>query len=50
MANFGFGFVEIGSLTPKPQDGNQKPDASEFLRTGLSLTVLVSTIKESEML
>ena len=25
MANFGFGFVEIGSLTPKPQDGNQKP-------------------------
>jgi dihydroorotate dehydrogenase len=25
MANFGFGFVEIGSLTPKPQDGNPKP-------------------------
>ncbi|MBE6230748.1 MAG: quinone-dependent dihydroorotate dehydrogenase [Bacteroidales bacterium] len=25
MANFGFGFVEIGSLTPLPQDGNQKP-------------------------
>lgn len=25
MANFGFGFVEIGSLTPKPQDGNSKP-------------------------
>lgn len=25
MANFGFGFVEIGSLTPKPQDGNEKP-------------------------
>lgn len=25
MANFGFGFVEIGSLTPKPQDGNAKP-------------------------
>ena len=25
MADFGFGFVEIGSLTPKPQDGNAKP-------------------------
>jgi len=25
MANLGFGFVEIGSLTPKPQDGNPKP-------------------------
>lgn len=25
MVNFGFGFVEIGSLTPQPQDGNPKP-------------------------
>lgn len=25
MANFGFGFVEIGSLTPLPQEGNPKP-------------------------
>ena len=25
IANFGFGFVEIGSLTPQPQDGNPKP-------------------------
>lgn len=25
LSNFGFGFVEIGSLTPKPQDGNPKP-------------------------
>ena len=25
MADFGFGFVEIGSLTPQPQDGNPKP-------------------------
>ena len=25
LANFGFGFVEIGSLTPKPQEGNPKP-------------------------
>ena len=25
MPDFGFGFVEIGSLTPRPQDGNPKP-------------------------
>lgn len=25
FSNFGFGFVEIGTLTPKPQDGNSKP-------------------------
>ena len=24
LSNFGFGFVEIGTLTPKPQDGNPK--------------------------
>ncbi len=23
--NFGFGFIEIGTITPKPQDGNPKP-------------------------
>ena len=25
LSNFGFGFVEIGSLTPYPQEGNPKP-------------------------
>lgn len=25
LANFGFGFIEIGTLTPKPQPGNDKP-------------------------
>ena len=25
LSDFGFGFVEIGSLTPKPQDGNPRP-------------------------
>ncbi|KAG1654413.1 Dihydroorotate dehydrogenase (quinone) [Nymphon striatum] len=25
FSDFGFGFVEIGTLTPKPQDGNPKP-------------------------
>ncbi|MBK9254702.1 MAG: quinone-dependent dihydroorotate dehydrogenase [Saprospiraceae bacterium] len=25
MANLGFGFIEIGTVTPKPQEGNPKP-------------------------
>lgn len=25
MAKFGFGFIEIGTVTPKPQSGNDKP-------------------------
>ena len=25
MANLGFGFIEIGTVTPKPQDGNPRP-------------------------
>ena len=25
LASFGFGFVEIGTVTPLPQDGNPKP-------------------------
>jgi dihydroorotate dehydrogenase len=25
FSNFGFGFVEIGTLTPRPQEGNPKP-------------------------
>lgn len=25
MAKFGFGFIEIGTVTPKPQPGNEKP-------------------------
>lgn len=25
LANFGFGFIEIGTITPKPQSGNPKP-------------------------
>ena len=24
LSNFGFGFIEIGTITPKPQDGNPK--------------------------
>lgn len=25
LANFGFGFIEIGTVTPRPQAGNEKP-------------------------
>src|SRR5690606_29284326 len=25
FSHFGFGFIEIGTVTPKPQDGNPKP-------------------------
>lgn len=25
LSSLGFGFIEIGTLTPKPQDGNEKP-------------------------
>ena len=32
LANFGFGFIEIGSLTPKPQDGNPKPRCFRVLQ------------------
>jgi len=31
MAMFGFGFTEIGTLTPKPQDGNAKPRLFRFI-------------------
>ena len=25
LGSFGFGFIEVGTVTPKPQDGNPKP-------------------------
>ena len=30
LSNFGFGFVEIGSLSTEPQDGGQKPRLLRF--------------------
>ncbi|MBL7772132.1 MAG: quinone-dependent dihydroorotate dehydrogenase [Chitinophagaceae bacterium] len=30
LACLGFGFIEIGTLTPKPQDGNEKPRLFRF--------------------
>ena len=43
LSNFGFGFVEIGTVTPKPQDGNPKqrlfrlkPDKAIINRMGFN--------------
>ncbi len=30
LSNFGFGFIEIGTVTPKPQEGNPKKDCLDF--------------------
>ncbi len=32
LANFGFSFIEIGSLTPEPQPGNPKPRCFRLLK------------------
>jgi dihydroorotate dehydrogenase len=32
LAAFGFGFIEIGTLTPKPQAGNDKPRLFRLLK------------------
>ncbi|MFZ9982365.1 MAG: quinone-dependent dihydroorotate dehydrogenase, partial [Cyclobacteriaceae bacterium] len=32
FADFGFGFIEIGTLTPKPQPGNEKPRLFRLLK------------------
>lgn len=45
LSNFGFGFIEIGTVTPKPQPGNEKPrlfrlkkDAAIINRMGFNNT------------
>ena len=47
MAKLGFGFVEIGSVTPLPQEGNPKPrvfrlkeDAAIINRSGVNFTLI----------
>jgi dihydroorotate dehydrogenase, subfamily 2 len=32
MSDFGFGFIEVGTLTPKPQDGNPQPRCFRLLK------------------
>jgi dihydroorotate dehydrogenase len=34
MLSFGFGFVEVGTLTPRPQEGNTKPRLFRLKRDG----------------
>lgn len=31
LKDMGFGFIEIGSVTPNPQDGNEKPRVFRLL-------------------
>jgi dihydroorotate dehydrogenase len=56
LAHCGFGFIEIGTVTPKPQDGNDKPrlfrlksDEAIINRMGFNndgLEVVVSNLKK----
>src|SRR3546814_14128205 len=34
MPHFGFGFVEVGTLTPLPQDGNPRPRLFRLVEDG----------------
>jgi dihydroorotate dehydrogenase len=52
LANFGFGFIEIGTLTPKPQAGNPKPrlfrlkkDSGIINRMGFNNEGVVAAVK-----
>ena len=38
MLAMGFGFVEIGSVSPRPQGGNLDPACSDYPKIGPSLT------------
>ena len=51
LANFGFGFIEIGTVTPLPQEGNEKPrlfrlieDTALINRMGFNNTGIESVI------
>ena len=58
LANFGFGFIEIGTVTPKAQDGNPKKrlfrlkaDAGLINRMGFNnagLKALISNLKQNK--
>src|SRR5712671_4059793 len=37
MAKFGFGFVECGTVTPKPQAGNPRPRLFRLARDGAAI-------------
>lgn len=58
FSNFGFGFIEIGTVTPKPQDGNPKKrlfrlkeDSAIINRMGFNnegVAVVVERLKENK--
>ena len=43
MLGLGFGLVEIGSVTPKPQEGNPRPRLFRLARIAASSTAWAST-------
>ena len=47
FATLGFGFVEIGTVTPKPQPGNPQPRLFRVPNTKASSTAWVSTTTAS---
>ena len=53
LSDFGFGFIEIGSLTPKPQEGNPRPrcfrlvkDRALINRMGINNKGVLHAIKQ----
>ena len=47
MLGLGFGFVEVGTVTPRPQQGNSKPRLFWVIMTERSSTEWASTMKAS---
>ncbi len=47
LEDYGFGFIEIGTLTPKPQEGNPKKDYLDYQKTKHSSIVWGLTTLES---
>ena len=48
MIGFGFGFIEVGTVTPKPQSGNQKPRIFRLLEDEAIINHLGFNSKGSE--
>ena len=45
LSRAGFGFVEVGAVTPRPQPGNPKPRLFRLTEDRLLSTVSVSTMR-----
>ena len=46
LSRLGFGFLEFGTVTPKPQKGNSQPRLFRFLRIWQSLIALGSIMMD----